>query len=328
MITEADCLLRDDHDLAKHVSGFRNEKGELRNSIFEIKEGFKQVEQDMEKSDKLGIGFITFRENNFPFDLLSMPDYPLVLCYKGNIRHLNDRFSIAAIGSRWPTAYGIDQGRRYIEYCAGNKYNIISGLAIGCDTVAHQAALSIGGRTTAVLAHGLDTVYPSPNSGLANAIVEQKGLLLSEYFVGTGLTRQNLLSRNRLIAGIAQCTFVLEANLKGGTMHTARIARENKRKVAALWHPDEMSCNPKISGSQLLVEMWEAVPINNYDDLDKLLRAVSAEHYSLDGWHQLPRSVPVVNGNSQQPSSDLIPLSSEEISNRIKSHQKYCNIKK
>ena len=145
----------------------------------------------IEASENAGIGIISYFEDAFPEILRGCTDEdgksnpPLVLYYRGNLKAL-DAPGIAVIGTREPTATGVNAGHYFSEELARHGFNIVSGLAIGCDTAGHEGALAAGGLTTAFLANGLswENIYPQENQNLARRIVEKGGLLLSEYPIG------------------------------------------------------------------------------------------------------------------------------------------------
>lgn len=170
-----------------------------------------------------GIGIISFFEDSYPEILKSCKDEegkldpPLILYYRGNIKVLR-KHGIAIIGTREPTANGVLAGKHFSSEFAKRGYNIVSGLAIGCDTTGHQGALAVGGATTAFLANGLDwaSIYPKENLNLAKDIVTKGGLLLSEYPIGQTCGKYSLVARDRLQAGLSYATIVIQTGERGG----------------------------------------------------------------------------------------------------------------
>ena len=193
----------------------------------------------MEKADRSGVGILSYGSDNYPQEMLcavncsGRPDIPLTLYCKGNLEALKHP-GVAVIGTRHPSP----AGRRHAEYCgerlAEAGCNIISGLAAGCDAAAHRGALSCpGGRTTALLGHGLDTVYPREHASLARDILEHDGLLISEYPLGTRVTPFTLTARDRLQAALAQSVLVVQA-LRRRRNHAYRPHGAGRRKGAVL----------------------------------------------------------------------------------------------
>lgn len=146
----------------------------------------------------------------------------------------SSRPSVAIIGTRKPTVYGQEVGYRLAFELAKRGVVIVSGLALGTDSIAHKAALDAGGTTVAVMPGGLDTVHPRSNFALAKRILQNGGALVSEYPSGTQPFRSNFVARNRIVAAIADGVLVVEAAAKSGTMHTAGFALDYGRPVMAV----------------------------------------------------------------------------------------------
>jgi len=140
-------------------------------------------------------------------------------------------YSIAVVGTRQPSSYGLQASFTLARELASRGLVIVSGLARGIDTAAHAGALASGGRTIAVLGHGLDRVYPARNVGLAASIVEKGGCLVSEYPPGVPPLAHHFPARNRIIAGLSLGTLVVEAAVRSGSLITARYAMEQGRDV-------------------------------------------------------------------------------------------------
>jgi len=141
---------------------------------------------------------------------------------------------VAVVGTRRPTAYGERVTYQIAGELAKAGAVIVSGLAIGVDSIAHRAALDAGGRTVAVLAHGLDRIYPPRHRGLAKEILASGGALVSEYDIGTPAHKHHFVERNRLIAGLCAATIVTEAATKSGSLITAHRAAKYNRLVMAV----------------------------------------------------------------------------------------------
>jgi len=169
-----------------------------------------------------------------PPQLQTIPSPPKQVFVRGELEALLTRPRIAIAGSRKVSAYG----RAVTEQLAGELAEqgivIVSGLAFGVDSIAHQAALEAGGHTIAVLPSTIDKVYPTSHQHLADTIVKQGGALLSEYPEGSRIFKTNFIARNRLIAGLSDAVLVTEAALKSGSLHTARFALEAGREVLAV----------------------------------------------------------------------------------------------
>ena len=177
-------------------------------------------------SEALGIKILTCIDEEFPYKLLNTVsekgklDVPVLIHCLGDLDIL-EKSSLAIIGTRNPNEAGVKAVDFFSSEFASHGVNIISGLAIGCDSIAHEAALSVNGTTTAVLAGGLDNIYPKENRGLADRILNNGGLLISENPVFTQTNKYNLVARDRIQAALGDGTLVIQTSINGGTMHAA-----------------------------------------------------------------------------------------------------------
>jgi DNA processing protein len=180
--------------------------------------------------------FWTPADPDYPQLLLETPTAPAVLYYRGQIdptENQGQRLTIGMVGTRQPSLYGQKWTQKISVALAEQGFSIISGLAQGVDTAAHQGCLAVGGRTVAVVGTGLDMVYPSQNQALAEKIWTQ-GLMVSEYPAGTKPDRGHFPARNRIIAGLSRAVLVMEAPHKSGALITAYLANEFCRDVFVL----------------------------------------------------------------------------------------------
>lgn len=198
---------------------------------------------------------------DYPALLLNAADPPLLLYLHGRSALLQQR-ALAIVGSRRPTAQGRDHARRFAGAVAAQGWTIVSGLAAGVDGAAHEGALAAGGSTIAVIGTGIDRVYPASHQALARRIAEA-GLIVSELALGTPPLAQNFPQRNRIIAGLAQGTLVVEAALRSGSLITARLASEAGREVMAIpgsiLAPQSAGCHALIRQGAALVDSPEQV---------------------------------------------------------------------
>ncbi|MFC6997719.1 DNA-processing protein DprA [Rufibacter roseus] len=193
----------------------------------------KKSEQFMQRSEANGVKIISYLEEGYPSMMIFLPDKPLLLHFKGNLAALENP-AVAVVGTREPSAYTKMEGRRFSESVAEAGFAIVSGLALGCDTIAHEAALEHGKPTIAVMAGGLHAIYPNENVALANRIVEAGGLLISECSFGTNPSRSSFKLRKRIQTGLSRGVVVLETGLTGGTRHTVDYALKQKKSLACL----------------------------------------------------------------------------------------------
>lgn len=194
--------------------------------------------------------------------------------------------TVAIVGTRQPTMYGKQVTFDLAYKLAQKGIVIVSGLAYGIDSVAHTAALDAGGTTLAVMAHGLDTVYPKGNSQLAKRILENGGALLSEYPEGTAVMKHQFLARNRIVSGLADALVVTEAGKRSGTLATVMYALEQGKEVFAV--PGNIN-SPQSYGPNRLIQQG-AHPVTCVEDI---LAVLAPE--LLDG----PKSAPTGQNAAQ-----------------------------
>ncbi len=207
---------------------------------------------------------VTLADPHYPKALLDIHDPPLLLYVNGNLSLLS-RPTLSIVGARNATPGGIDNAKAFARHLASKGWCVASGLAAGIDTAAHEGALSAspkGGSTIAVMATGLDIVYPASNLGLAHRIA-QEGLLISEAPLGTPSKSYLFPRRNRIVAGLAQGVLVVEATQKSGSLITARLATEMGREVFAIpgsiHSPQSRGCHALIRQGAKLVESGEDI---------------------------------------------------------------------
>lgn len=243
-------------------------------SANEVKESFEKAENLIENSNELGIKIFVYSDSDYPPLLRKTPNYPIILYVKGDYETLINNPTVAVIGTREPSNYGKSIGER-IGYRLGEKnINVISGLAKGCDTSAHIGCLKAKGITSAVLAHGLDSIYPRENKVLAEKIVESGGCLISEYIVKTRALGNFFIERDRIQAGLSKATVVVETDIKGGTMHTVNFTTDYDRILAVFDHPEEYQTE-KSRGNQFLIKEKGARSLQTKDDIDELIELVN-----------------------------------------------------
>ncbi|ALM93886.1 DNA-processing protein DprA [Fusobacterium polymorphum] len=177
--------------------------------------------------------YFTIEDDIYPQCLREISNPPLKLYYKGNLDLLKDERLIAVVGTRNPSSYGKLCCEYMVKKMTSANITIVSGFAKGIDSIAHKTSLLAGGKTIAVIASGLDIVYPASNLSLYREI-EEKGLILSEYEAGVKPFKFNFPQRNRIIAGLSKGTIVVESKDRGGSLITADLALEFNRDVYAV----------------------------------------------------------------------------------------------
>lgn len=230
---------------AKDFSNFKNE-----------------FEKKYEMLQKINGRLISYWDDEYP-DILKQIYYPpLILFTLGDFSE-TDKQSIAIVGTRQPTQYGKTQAEHFSLELSEMKITIVSGLARGIDSIAHEAALKSKGRTIAVIGSGLDVIYPPENKKLFEQIKEN-GVIISEYELGTKPDAPNFPRRNRIISGISLGTLVVETKLNGGAMQTAAYALDQDREVFTI--PGNLNIKQS-EGPNYLIQHGEAKLVTCSDDI-------------------------------------------------------------
>ncbi|MFH1375203.1 MAG: DNA-processing protein DprA [Patescibacteria group bacterium] len=190
--------------------------------------------EELKKLSKLGAKVLPITADKYPALLKEIYDPPPVLLFRGEFPLPADDFAVAVVGSRVTSSYGRQATVELTRGLAQAGIVIVSGLAIGIDTVAHQAALDCGGRTVAVLGNGIDQIYPPRNRQLAKDILGKGGAIISEYPIGREPAAYNFPQRNRIIAGLSRGVLVTEARERSGALITTQIGLESGREIFAV----------------------------------------------------------------------------------------------
>lgn len=203
---------------------------------------------------------------NYPKRLLKIKNYPKEIYAMGNINLLNKN-SIAIVGARDCNIYGIEQTKRFASYLSQNDICIVSGLARGIDSIAHQYSMDKMGKTIAVIASGFNNIYPKENKDLFNKILENDGLIISEWEPNVGIYMQNFPRRNRIISGITMATLVIQSKHRSGSNITAHNAFKQNREVFCIpGNIDESRC----IGSNKLISEGACVVLSPKDIIEEL----------------------------------------------------------
>ena len=260
-----------------------------------------RIDPDMEMAqlDAQGIRAISWHHPEYPPLLKEIHDPPPVLFLKGGFIP-EDRRAVAVVGTRRATAYGREACVALVQDLARNGVTIVSGLARGIDGFAHRAALEAGGRTIAVLASGLDVVYPPEHRDLAQEVA-QAGALTSEHPLGTRPVAQNFPRRNRILSGMALGVLVVEAPDKSGAMWTVTWALEQGREVFAV--PGSIF-SPASQGVNRMVQDGAKLVLNYTDVLEDL--NVSTMGYPSEYQEELPGLAPAPS--LEKPEAELLSL--------------------
>lgn len=238
----------------------------LANRIIKIKQNYPAVLDEtileVEKLNNLNGSFLTLWDTEYPKILKEIYSPPVLLYYIGNL-DLFKTECIGVVGTRMPSAYGKMIAEKLVKELINNNITVVSGLARGIDSTAHNVTVANNGKTIAVIGSGLDVIYPPENKKLFNQIC-QSGLVLSEYPLGTKPDPQNFPKRNRIISGISKGSLVIETKLNGGAMQTAHFALDQGREVFAV--PGNI-ISPQSEGTNYLIQKGEAKLVTNAEDI-------------------------------------------------------------
>lgn len=207
--------------------------------------------------------FITILDEDYPEHLKNIFQAPLFITAYGDISLLQNKSNIAIVGTRKPSSYGKYSTEKITESLVNNGFTVTSGLALGIDTIAHKKAVELNGTTIAVMACGLDMIYPPQNKPLARDIIKNGGLLISENLPCTPFEKHHFPQRNRIISGLSKAVCVIEGKPQSGAMITAKLATEQNRDVYAL--PGDIS-KPEAEGPNQLIKAGAKI-ITEIDDI-------------------------------------------------------------
>lgn len=208
----------------------------------------EDIEKEFRLADKYGLRIITQEDPEYPVNLKNIPGPPIVLYVKGEFKE-DDRLGIAIVGSRRASFYGLSNAQKFAAELSREKFTVVSGMARGIDTYAHQGALSQSGRTIAVMGSGFRHIYPAENRKLAEKI-SKNGAVISEFPIDTPPRKENFPRRNRIISGLSLGVLVVEAARNSGALITVDFALEQGREVFAL--PGKVDSDTSFGTNELI----------------------------------------------------------------------------
>lgn len=239
---------------------------------------------------------LTLSDSNklYPSQLKRLHSPPSQLYIKSNNwEELSQMPMLAVVGTRKPTTYGNSACSQFVREIASRAVVIVSGLALGIDSIAHKATLEAGGKTIAVLPSGFDHIYPASHRHLAQQILDTGGALVSEYTPKTSASfKGNFIQRNRIIAGLSSAVFIPEAASKSGSLHTAQFALESGIDICVL--PGQIN-NPLSEGCHNLIKTGAAL-VTSAQDILQILNIYAGEH----------TTAPIASNQQEQIILDLI----------------------
>jgi DNA processing protein len=290
------------------------------NEIIEKKKNVNILKEE-DKLQSLNIKYLTILDPEYPELLKQISSPPLILYYKGDIRLLHSR-SLGIVGTRMPSGYGFEAIKKIVPDLVTSGFIITSGFQRGIDTAAHRSCIDSGGKTIAVLGTGIDIDYPTQNTKLHKELVDNGHLIITEYPLGMPAHNFNFPRRNRIISGLSLGVWVVEAEVKSGSLITAQFAVEQNREVFALPGSifDRTSTGPHYliqQGAKLITcaadilqefnfETNPNSPNQSVDNLSnfqlKILALLDHSHKSLD------ELIEILDTDVSQLSSDLTEL--------------------
>lgn len=243
--------------------------------VWREKNPWEKIKKQLEDYE---IYTLSINEPTYPELLKQINDPPWTLFVRGQLLNDANQLGIGVVGTRQNSPYGQEVCIKLSDELAKKKITIVSGLALGIDSFAHQSALNQNGLTIAVLGCGIDrqTVYPRSHEHLSEKILNSGGVLLSEYPPGTPPTQYSFPARNRIIAGLTQGTLVIEAPLRSGALITARRALDYNREVMAVPHP--INSTSGAGGNELI--KGGAALVTSIDDICETMswRNITPDH--------------------------------------------------
>lgn len=232
--------------------------------FFELIESIDSVFDKMERQD---VTFVTYLDDDYPDKLRGIDDMPIGLFAKGDLKAL-DGVCVGVVGTRHPTRYGSKVAEEFAKEFALAGVTVVSGFARGIDSLAHRACIEQGAPTVAVWGSGLDVCYPAEHRGLADSIIANGGLLVSEYPLGSKPLQYHFPERNRIISGLSDGVLLAEAAAKSGSLITMRLAIEQGRDIFVV--PGNIYAAECEGNNHLLMEMPHALVISPENVLDAL----------------------------------------------------------
>jgi DNA processing protein len=305
-------------------SKLRNELGpRARLDVFSM--NWERVLDDaisqIERNTRQGLSVLTIGDDAYPELLRLIPDPPLVLFLKGKPESLSAALTVAVVGTRNPTERGVQVASRISRSLVARGCCIVSGLALGIDTAAHEGALEGGGQTVAVFGTPLDKVYPAGNKDLASKILDFGGAWVSETPAGGSTHRNSFVLRDRIQSGLSAAVIPVQTDVVGGTMHTVRFACEHSRLLLCPRPIVGEEHKPQYAGIHELLKSGTARPFNG-DNYEEIVLAANERKRALlrgDRFDAKPNKLSEDQSSSTNRDKNSNPLNTEIRTSRSKS---------
>ncbi len=230
-------------DIGLMIPGFKEHKISYELAL----EDFYKTEEYLEINN---INYISFLDLNYPSKLRHIGQNPKLLYYKGDLSLCESKICIAIVGTRKPSNYGVWAAKKFSSELSSNDICIVSGMAAGIDKYAHEGAFEQEGKTICVLGSTIDKPYPKSNSRLMQNVIDDKGLVISEYGIINPIIPANFAYRNRLVSGLSDGVLIIEAGMKSGTLITADFALEQGKNIFAI--PGSIDSRSSIGTNNLI----------------------------------------------------------------------------
>lgn len=245
-----------------------------------------EVSKQIELLEKYQVNLFCSKDSLYPKLLKTSLDDPTLIFVKGKLAEEHMK-SVAVIGTREPTKHGKIICERITKWLVEHNTSIVSGLALGCDTIAHQTTVLSKGHTIAVLASGLDKIYPKENEQLAESILENNGAILSTYPIGTDIQKYEFVNRDKIQAALSEGVVMIQSNQKGGSLHASKASLINGRWLAVPYPTtkDLEDRNKQIQTQNLNESKIEAnliLATKNIDQISQLFSLKKIEYNVLD----------------------------------------------
>jgi DNA processing protein len=249
----------------------------IASQFIDFRKEFESIDYERKFKEK-NIKVVHQEDKSFPENLINISDPPICIYIKGNYDSFDFEGKIASVvGTRLPTSYGQKITKDIVYTLVGAGYSIVSGLALGIDSISHSACIESGGETIAVLGCGVDIVYPYSNKTLYHSILQNNGLIISEFPPGMTVLKGLFVARNRLISALSTSVIVIEGSNTSGSLITAKYAAEQGKEVFALPGPisSTMSQAPNLlikEGAKPIISMEDLVQEFNIKSQKSLLK--------------------------------------------------------